>query len=112
MMDPVPLLTLGLALATAIIVTFTVARLIRAPARGRKRVVEQPNSHYSSESAREARARHRWRDIDLDSLHEINREEVLRLLARVEGTRPDTLRPSEREFLDHLAGIAGTRPGA
>lgn len=111
-MDPALLLTLGLALATAVVLTLTVARFIRAPARGKGRIVEKPNSHHDAQAAREARTRHRWLEIDLDRIHEINREEVVRLLARVEGTRVEALAPKEREFLDHMATIAGVRPKA
>jgi membrane associated rhomboid family serine protease len=46
----------------------------------------------------------RWKKISLEGLHEINREEVERLLAKVgvEGTR--SLTQAEREFLDRMAG--------
>jgi membrane associated rhomboid family serine protease len=45
----------------------------------------------------------RWETIDLDTLHELNREEVRTLLekARREGTKSLTL--SERQFLDRMS---------
>ena len=46
----------------------------------------------------------RWREIRLDDLHPINRDEVVRLLkkAQLEGTR--SLTPEERATLDRFAG--------
>ncbi len=45
----------------------------------------------------------RWKGIGLEGLHEINREEVERLLAKVELGGPRSLTPSEREFLDRMS---------
>jgi membrane associated rhomboid family serine protease len=45
----------------------------------------------------------RWKGIVLDSLHELNREEVVRLLAKVESEGAGNLRPSERQFLDRMS---------
>jgi len=48
-------------------------------------------------------ARARWRGISVEGLHEINRDEVTRLLAKVEDAGPASLTQSEREFLDRMA---------
>ena len=59
---------------------------------------------------RERETRHRWHGIDLERIHEINREEVERLLAKVEAVGIHALRPDERRFLDTMAELAGTEP--
>lgn len=46
----------------------------------------------------------RWKAIRLDGLHEINREEVVRLLVKVEAQGSRSLTPAERAFLDRMAG--------
>lgn len=48
-------------------------------------------------------ARARWKGIEVQTLHEINRDEVLRLLAKVDDGGPSALSTSEREFLDRMA---------
>ena len=48
----------------------------------------------------------RWKGIALDSLHELNRGEVVRLLAKVESEGAGNLRPSERQFLDRMSASA------
>jgi hypothetical protein len=45
----------------------------------------------------------RWKGISMSSLHELNREEVERLLAKVKADGASSLTPSEREFLDRMA---------
>lgn len=45
----------------------------------------------------------RWKGIAIESLHELNREEVRRLLAKVTAHGAKALTDSEREFLDRMA---------
>ncbi len=45
----------------------------------------------------------RWKGISVESLHELNREEVERLLAKIRDDGPSSLSASEREFLDRMA---------
>lgn len=45
----------------------------------------------------------RWKAISVDGLHEINREEVVRLLAKVEAQGVRSLTQGERDFLDRMA---------
>lgn len=87
-----------------------VARVLRSRRRAKPRVVEPPNSHYSSQLVRDRETRHRWRNLTLDRLHEINREEVERLLAKIESSGLDSLRPNDRLFLDRMAELAGDAP--
>lgn len=111
--DPVVLLPFGLVLLAAVVAaTVALMRVVRKRNRAKRRVVEKPNSHYASQLARQNEARHRWQNMALDRVHEINREEVVRLLAKVEATGVEALRTSERVFLDHMAQIAGTAPAA
>ena len=48
-------------------------------------------------------ARHRWESLDLSLLHELNREEVEKLLAKVRGTGVKSLTAGERAFLDRMS---------
>ncbi|MBI4541134.1 MAG: rhomboid family intramembrane serine protease [Gemmatimonadetes bacterium] len=45
----------------------------------------------------------RWRKVDLEALHPVNREEYERLLRKVESHGAGLLTPSERAFLDRFA---------
>lgn len=85
-------------------------RAARARRRAQRRVVEQPNSHYTSHLARDVQARHRWEGIALERVHEINRAHVERLLARAEASGAGSLREAERAFLDQIALIAPKPP--
>ena len=96
--------------AVAAFVAVTALRLLRARGKARKRIVEKPNSHYTSQLARDTDSRHRWSNIALDRMHEVNRVEVERLLAKVEATSVDALRPNERAFLDRMAELASSPP--
>jgi len=70
-----------------------------------RRRVELPNSHFSSRLVRNQLDRERWQDLNLSSLHPVNREEVERLLAMVDALGVDSLSPRERVFLDHLTSL-------
>lgn len=48
----------------------------------------------------------RWRDIRLDDLHPINRDEVIRLLQKAQKHGTRSLTPEERATLDRFAGTA------
>ncbi|MEM7414824.1 MAG: rhomboid family intramembrane serine protease [Gemmatimonadota bacterium] len=45
----------------------------------------------------------KWKGISVEGLHELNREEVERLLAKVSSGGASALSASEREFLDRMA---------
>jgi hypothetical protein len=107
-----PVFLFPIALVALVLVGFgavAVGRYLRTRRRARRRVREQPNSFYTSEIVRHNEAKHRWSNIALERLHEINREEVERLIARVEATSVEALRPNERAFLDRMAELAGPR---
>jgi len=45
----------------------------------------------------------RWKGISVDGMHDLNREEVVRLLSKVDADGPGSLTPPERQFLDRLS---------
>jgi hypothetical protein len=56
-----------------------------------------------STSAVDLEARQRWEALDLTRLHELNREEVEKLLTKVRGTGVRSLTAAERAFLDRMS---------
>ena len=44
----------------------------------------------------------RWEQIDVSTLHELNREEVQLLLAKARTAGVKSLTPAERQFLDRM----------
>lgn len=99
------LLTL-LAVETAALIAVTVLyRKAKKVAKVRR--VEAPNSEYKSPYVLDLEAQDRWERMDLESLHEVNREEVVKLLEKVRADGVRGLSKSEREFLDRMADAAG-----
>ena len=70
-----------------------------------RRVVERPNSFYASRAVHNQEDEEWWRRIDLDRLHELNREYVERLLRQVEGAGVGTLTKEERAFMERMARL-------
>jgi hypothetical protein len=99
-----------LLLAVVLPVAIVGLRVVRRRRRLARRVVEKPNSHYTSAGVRSIETYNRWRDMDLDRVHEINRGEVVRLLARVDALGTEALRPAERTFMDTMADLFGRQP--
>jgi hypothetical protein len=85
-----------------------------------KRRVEAPNSQYKSPYVLDLESKERWQSIDLERLHEVNREEVEKLLGKLSVTNVRALTASERAFLDRMveaedrvkARAKGAQPGA
>ena len=71
-----------------------------------RRVVEKPNSHYSSKIVKHQVDRERWEQVNLDRIHPVNREEVERLLALADVQGPDALSPRERIFLETMTQLS------
>ena len=71
-----------------------------------RRVVEKPNSHYSSAIVKNQVARERWGNVDLDRIHPVNRDEVERLLAVADVQGPDALTSRERLFLETMTQLS------
>jgi len=97
--------------ATLGAVLYGAARLIRRRLRHTPRVLEEPNSHFTAKSIRDREIEARWKGIRLDRVHEINRDEVRRLIAKAERLGVDALAPRERTFLDHFAHLFGSSDG-
>jgi hypothetical protein len=108
-------LLLPIALLIAFVAAIAMSALVRAAharRRRRNRVLEKPNSHHTWERVREIETRDRWSGMSLEPIHPVNRDEVLRLLGKVQISGADSLRPQERRFLDQMAEISGAGPPA
>ena len=55
-------------------------------------------------SGRAARAEKKWDGIRVEGLHEINRQEVERVRAKIDESGPGSLTPDERAFMNRMAG--------
>jgi hypothetical protein len=78
-----------------------------------RRVVERPNSFYASKAVHNQEDEEWWRRIELERLHELNREYVERLLRQIDTSGVGTLSKDERAFMERMAKIdAPPRPGA
>jgi len=71
-----------------------------------RRVIEKPNSHYSSAGVKNQVDRARWGQVDLDQIHPVNREEVERLLALADVQGPESLSSRERLFLETMTQLS------
>lgn len=96
------LLLVLLAVNTTALVVVT-ALYRRARKAGTQRRVEAPNSEYKSQYVEDLEAKERWIRMDLERLHEVNREEFEKILAKVKATSVRALTPAERDFLDRMA---------
>ncbi len=77
-----------------------------------RRVVERPNSFYASKAVHNQEDEEWWRRIELERLHELNREYVERLLRQIDGAGIGTLTTDERAFMERMAKLeAPPRPG-
>lgn len=92
----------------AIAVVYGMYRRARKAKRVRR--VEAPNSQYKSRYVLDLEAKDRWETMDLDRLHEVNQEEVRKVLAKLRATSVRALTKHERDFLDRMAD-AHDRPG-
>ncbi len=77
----------------------------RASVKSANRILERPNSYYSSKGVRDQEDAEWYDSIDLDKLHEVNRAEIERLIAQIKGAGIDSLRPSDRAFLERIAEL-------
>jgi flagellar biosynthesis/type III secretory pathway M-ring protein FliF/YscJ len=68
----------------------------------KRRRVEAPNSQYKSQYVLDLEAKDRWEAVDLGLLHEVNREEMEKVLAKLRATNVRALTPGERAFLDNM----------
>ena len=95
-----PSLVLGLFLGVVLRIAYRRWRKQRIAAR---RVVERPNSHYSSQGVRNHEDRDRWGRINLGRLHPLNQEEVERLLDLIDREGVNAISKRDRLFLDNMS---------
>ncbi len=69
-----------------------------------RREFQRKIQHTASTDGSERDARKRWASIDLASMHDLNRNEVEELLARVDRQGMNALTLAERQFLDRMSG--------
>jgi len=98
---------IGLVVAAACCFGLRMAyRRWRARRIAARRIVERPNSFYSSILVKNQVDRTRWGRIDLSRVHPVNREEVERLLAVADTLGVDALSSRERVFLETLTELS------
>lgn len=95
----IPALIVGVFMGVGLRIWYRSWRKRRSAAR---RVVEMPNSHYSSQGVRNQEDRDRWGRINVRKLHPLNRDEVQRLLDVVDQEGIKSLSSKERLFLDNM----------
>lgn len=91
------LLALNIAMLVAVTVFYR-----RAKKKQEDRRVEAPNSEHQSRYVRDLESRQRWEEMDRSLLHEVNREEFDRVLAKLRATSVRALSDGERAFLDRM----------
>ncbi len=102
--------TLAVLIGSVLIRAWWIERKKRLVAE--RRVVERPNSFYASAAVHNQEDEEWWRRIELERLHELNREYVERLLLQIEGAGVGTLTKEERAFMERMANLdAPPRPG-
>ena len=95
----IPALIVGMCVGVGLRIWYRSWRKRRVAAR---RVVEMPNSHYSSQGVRNQEDRDRWGRINVRKLHPLNRDEVQRLLDVVDQDGIKALSSKDRLFLDNM----------
>ena len=81
-------------------------RRLQARRVAERRIIEKPNSFYSSALVNNQVDRARWGGLDLGKLHPINREEVERLMAVADVQGLDSLSPKDRLFLENMTRLS------
>ena len=80
--------------------------------RKKRLIAERPNSFYASKAVHNQEDEEWWRGIELERLHELNREYVERLLRQIAGAGVGTLTTDERAFMERMAKLdAPAHPG-
>ena len=98
-MNTLLLILLGLNVA---VLTAAVWLYRRARKAEKKRRVEAPNSQYKSQYVLDLESKERWESLDLDRVHEVNREEVERVLRKLRATSVRALSSQEKAFMDRM----------
>lgn len=97
------------ALVMAVLIAGVLARRSlrarKARLKAARRVIEAPNSFYASREVQDQVDAEWYNTIELDQLHEVNREYVERLLKQIHATGVDSLRRDERAFMERMANL-------
>jgi type II secretory pathway pseudopilin PulG len=93
------LLLMLLNIITLVVVTVLYQRTRR---QARARELEGANSAYRSQYIEDLESKQRWESLDPELLHEVNREELEKTLAKLRATSVRALSPQERAFLDRM----------
>lgn len=102
-MSPVVIGLVAVVLLQSVLLGVALRLYRREYRANRQRRVEAPNSAHRSAYVVDMEARERWESIDLERLHELNREEVSALLGKARATGVKSLTGLERAFLDRMA---------
>ena len=76
---------------------------LRSPARAWKKKADGPAA--APKILGTADSLRRWREIRLDNLHPVNRDEIVRLLQKVETEGQSSLTPEQRATLNRFSGM-------
>ncbi len=93
------LVMLGVNVVALLVVAVLYRRARRAQ---RKRRLEAPNSQDKSQYVMDLESKERWESMELSRLHELNREEVEKILRKLRVTSVRVLTQNERAFLDRM----------
>lgn len=99
-MTTLRILFLGLNVVALATVVFLYLRLRKAD--GHRRRIEAPNSEYRSRYVADIETKEKWVGLDLNHMHQVNRKEVERVLAKLHATSVRALSEGERAFLDRM----------
>ena len=95
-------LLIGLLALNVVALTTAIVVYRRARKAQKQRVVERPNSQYKSQYVADLESKDRYQTLDLARMHEINREETQKILAKLRTGTVRNLARSERDFLDRM----------
>ncbi len=76
-----------------------------------RRVAQTPTSGLEDAHTHDAEPRRRWEALDVTRLHEVNREEVEKVLAKTRAGGVKSLTPDERAFLDRMSDAQARTAG-
>ena len=108
--DPIFSVALGaMMVLAAMIAGVVLRRALRARHIQQHRIVERPDPRAAAAASADQQRRQRWKSIDLQAIHEVNRAEVSHLLERVATSGMDSLRETDRVFLDQFAPAPAPR---
>ncbi|MGI9626447.1 MAG: rhomboid family intramembrane serine protease [Longimicrobiales bacterium] len=74
--------------------------------RRKGRRIERPNSHYKAPGVQDLDAKERWESIPREGLHEVNLEELDKLIGKMKVGGVKALSGEEKDFLERLANRA------